>query len=400
MMLKRENGEVTFPFFKTLFIIIIYLEPPFVAGVSALGRIDYIWSLFKILFFYLIFLLWIMNLKNKSMPKIPALLMSIIFGNQLITTIIHNGFISHMIIVFSTILAPIMWISINYRNIPYIIKVLRIYLYILVFINLIFMIFVPNGLYNVSTTWGHIEPYWILGSGNNMATFILLTSTLSAYYISYEKHPIDVISQIVCMITVLIAGSATLIVGYFLFMILLLAYMLLIKKNKQKKSYINVLLSIVVSVFIIIVIVGKTSYFSYIIIDILHKDLTLTTRTKIWDLTMEALKGSPLFGYGLMTMEDVRQMIRASHQHNYYLHILFQGGLISFVPFVVFINLCRKKINAIADARMAILSFSLFSYLIIFITEVYSDELLIFPFFLLAFIIYTYDEKEWCENEK
>ena len=84
-------------------------------------------------------------------------------------------------------------------------------------------------------------------------------------------------------------------------------------------------------------------YFSYIIVDLLHRSLTLTERTVIWNEAIEYIKMSPLFGYGIESGLTVAEKIGASHTHNYYLYLFFTGGIVNFlIVFSMMISVSRK----------------------------------------------------------
>src|SRR5690606_27936405 len=89
--------------------------------------------------------------------------------------------------------------------------------------------------------------------------------------------------------------SATSIVGISLIII----YLLLVHKGWLKSliNYKTVALSILF-LFFTVVYFNNLHVFAFVIEDVLGKDLTLSTRTVIWDEAKIMISQSPLFGYG------------------------------------------------------------------------------------------------------
>ncbi|MFR3202482.1 MAG: O-antigen ligase family protein [[Clostridium] leptum] len=56
--------------------------------------------------------------------------------------------------------------------------------------------------------------------------------------------------------------------------------------------------------FFVIVIFRMQNLFAFLIEDILHKNLTLTGRTVIWDRTLELIGEKPILGHGVPFYED------------------------------------------------------------------------------------------------
>ena len=76
--------------------------------------------------------------------------------------------------------------------------------------------------------------------------------------------------------------------------------------------------------------------FAFLIEDILHKNLTLTGRTVIWDRTLELIGEKPILGHGVPFYEDrklqyaieTKWINKAAglHAHDRFLETLYRGG--------------------------------------------------------------------------
>ena len=89
-----------------------------------------------------------------------------------------------------------------------------------------------------------------------------------------------------------------------------------------------------------IVVARLQQVFSPLIVQVLHKDITFTGRTEIWDLTLAYVKEHWLTGSGYLTRADFPKMFPSDlfsyvHPHNFILSLLLQGGVILLVIFVI-----------------------------------------------------------------
>ncbi|MBQ7784461.1 MAG: O-antigen ligase family protein, partial [Oscillospiraceae bacterium] len=125
--------------------------------------------------------------------------------------------------------------------------------------------------------------------------------------------------------------------------------------------------------FISIVLLRLQYYFSYIIEDVLHKNITFTGRTDIWDISINLIKRSPIIGYGVYEGHGfVFYRGQYYYSHNAILEILIQGGAIALIFFIAMlvvscISLYRYKNNHISG----IITFTVFTLLSMMIMEAY-----------------------------
>ena len=77
------------------------------------------------------------------------------------------------------------------------------------------------------------------------------------------------------------------------------------------------------------------SWISYFVVFVLNKSLTYSSRTDIWDKTIESIRMNMLIGNGYMNATDVIKIIGMQNSHNMYLWHAFQGGIIYLTIFSV-----------------------------------------------------------------
>lgn len=194
----------------------------------------------------------------------------------------------------------------------------------------------------------------------------------------------DVVVVVICVITAFLVDCATLIMGLSIMLILVVFSCFLIKNRKHNP--INLLIIVALVIVTIFVVLRNIYLFSFIIEQFLKRDLTLTSRLRIWDSSIQYILKKPLFGYGVCEISYLQQILLASHQHNNYLHILFQGGVTSMTFFLLLLNCCRKELNKYTSRYSIIVAITIFTFLIIFISEVYAEGTYILPFYLVLTI--------------
>lgn len=382
-------------------ILCVYLEPPIFAVDPSFYSLDRVFDLSRIFIFGIMILMILMNTKkNNSLAHFSLsnnsffLILCFMFVIQFVVTVLYNGNIKTMLISLVTILTPSYFfyrLFKQYRRDAC--KCVANYLILLCLINLYSQIRYSNGLYVKTNAHGLVNLYYyFLGGENNVITFSLACAFFCTILFSVYKEKCYLFFSIVPLITTFLANSATSYVGYCLFYVLyILDSALLLKQSyKARRFRTNAYIVLVILAVFMCLFSTELSFLSFFIEGVLHKDLTFTGRTRIWKLVLECSLKKPIFGYGLMDSDDLLVLLTASHQHNYYLHILFQGGVVCFLLFVQLLNLARKKIINCEDKKSGSISMAaLFAFLMIFITEAYDDSLYILPFYLLLAFIFT-----------
>ena len=122
---------------------------------------------------------------------------------------------------------------------------------------------------------------------------------------------------------------------------------------------------------------------SDLIVNTLHKDLTLSHRTIIWDKALEMISDKPILGYG---MSDSVNIFTVNHDytgnnnnvwttlsgHNQILQILYYGGIVLLLAFVFlyFVSCASERRK---NHLFYIYFLSVIAVLIVWMTEVPSE---------------------------
>ena len=133
----------------------------------------------------------------------------------------------------------------------------------------------------------------------------------------------------------------------------------------------------------LIIVVNIQEYFANFIINILHKDVTFTGRTDIWNEALFYLKNNFIFGLGRLQSEKRTMMLGASSAHNQFLNFMFEGGIVLLGYIFIAIYCFSKRLLSCKNRKIIILfSATMFSYAFMWISEPFSYSGTFAMFFL------------------
>lgn len=300
-----------------------------------------------------------------------------------ISTIINNAYIKESIFSMIQIISICMILEygINTSGKNIINALLCIY-ELLILANFITILIFPNGMYLQNLT--NARNNWFLGNDNQHIKYFITGICISIvysinYYKKIKKRTVFLILLVSC--SVLIRKSATGIIGILVFY-LLIGYLVIFKQ----KCILDIkkLLVVYSTIFLGVVIFRLQNIFSYLIVNILEKDITFTGRTYIWDYTIMYFKQKPILGYGIeetkIRLEKYANSnaINPVNAHDELLEIFYQGGIVLFFMFICIIKQsCKNLYKHKENMSSKIISFAIFALLITMITEVLGLENLI-----------------------
>lgn len=338
-----------------------------------------------------IILLFIGILYHVVKQKIPkfTLLVIVYFIVYGFSTYINGQDILSLISYATYFINFVIWIEILLRD--YTIKGLYSLNFVystFVYINLIFFLLFPDGYVQEFQDYRLIKRYF-LGVTNQFASFLMPAVAINIVYsyVCYGKLNIRSYLLIsIVLFTFIYHWSATSIVG----ISLIILFLIFIKTSFLKALIQNkIIFPSYIILYFIIVIFRNMEIFSILIENVLKKDLTLSTRTLLWDRAINYIQQSIYFGYGYLPGGKYLQVTayRAMDAHNTLLQFLIQHGIIGLIPiifmFFIFIkNTSKFSQNIIAKFIM----FSMFVALTMMINEVYS---LTYILIMLLLGIYT-----------
>lgn len=262
-----------------------------------------------------------------------------------------------------------------------------------VLINFATIILFPQGMYEFNT----FTQNYFLGYRNNsiMLFFPAIIFSIVRSLRKYNKLTLSsFVITAVSFATVIIAFSATSVIGMTVFTLFLLLALI----NKMP-NFLNIItyLAINIAYFFGVIILRLQEAFAFIIVDMLGRDLTFTGRTKIWDSALAAFAKSPVFGVGEIENQASRDLIGATHAHNYYLDLLYKSGLPGFLIFFAILIICGVALyrNRKNGKIPFIVSGAICAFMIMLQSEAYYNIYYFFSILTLAaFIPYALPKKD------
>ncbi len=307
---------------------------------------DAIYWMYLLLGSVIIFLGWVFVVNKKMATKTDFLVLAFTLV-EWVSTIANNGSIPDLLIETETILLLHITCKISFEmDWHKYIQYARNYLLILTLINTVSaVICYPKALFYYDA----FSPAFLLGGDNTSTRLYIITSMLCGVDIQEEqlrsgKKYLMLISIINFLIFSVIRDIGN---GKVCSAVLLLAYVLFVLlKMKMPPRPIFAVLVFNYTLFVLLVIANKVNLFSFIIIKLLKRNLTLTTRTTIWQITMGKILEKPLLGNGYVsgkTFESFLPSIIGVNAHNTLLMVCFIGGVVLSAVFLLLMLEVAKK---------------------------------------------------------
>ncbi|MFS8351790.1 O-antigen ligase family protein [Bacillus nitratireducens] len=227
-------------------------------------------------------------------------------------------------------------------------------------------------------------PIYLLEGKNAIALTTLPTIPI-VYLYSYTIHKkmktLPLLLILICSISIYLSDSGT---GIMVSFLTILFIFLPKKVFPTFKTYLYIY---IVIFFTIIVFRLQELLFGDFIINVLHKDMTFTGRTYIWDVVLNVIKESWILGFGGGNDIISYYFFNLNETHNAVLEILMYSGLLGILFFLIILFVVGNKLSINKDHIISkILSFSIFAYMILGLTEsvFYKKE-----FWILLIISYS-----------
>lgn len=391
MDIARKKSFTDF-FLNSKLLMGIYILP-FVEPIycNYLHKVDLFFNLCYIAALCLFFLIM---LENKfKVSRALSCLIAFFFTVSIVT--IFASYSETLVINYigkSIILCCAADISMKKHNYKFI-ETLQFILECIIFINLISILMFPNGLYTNATDYIVNTENWFMGFKNVQIRTMLPAITLSLAN-SYRKcGKITVRSWllyiIVCVSTFL-TKSSTAIVGIVLFSIIAicLRYQVWRKLFSIKTALIGM-----ITIFLLIYFFHIQNAFSFLLEDVLGKDVTFHNRLIIWSRSVSLISKNILGGIGCQPTDEYYALLGAPHSHNYYLHTMLTGGIIGGLFIIGFYFTISKKL-VYAKRSIAAIAFQsmIISFFIMGLTESLTATNIIYPIILLAYYVNLFDD--------
>lgn len=374
---KTINGYIL------LFLLIPFFKPDIV---TSFPKVNYIFTIWLMISFAIIVAVYMKKF------KISKLTMTYLAYNLvlLISTIKNNGSITKLLSDFSMNLGMIFLIELYLKNDKMkIMKVLFSIFYFLMILNTISFIIVPEGF---AVTQYLKTPIYLLGIDNRFSFTYIPGLCVIAIYDFMKNNKITKLTIIYFMITFITFvyfWSAGALVAESMFFI----YYILIYKLKYK-NFTNKYFPIIIVSFLGLVVFRVQNIFRFFIVDILHKDLTFSSRTILWDKAIKIINNNMWLGTGIQKSEFSIKAISAFHAHSHFLNIMFQSGIIGVIIYIYLIFDAFKRLNEYRKNVIAqMVAFTLFVLFIMLTVDTFDITANLFLIICIGYNISCFNQK-------
>lgn len=376
---NKRNVNILYKF-MLLIVLFANIQIPYLETFSTFNKI---YNILIIITFMISLCIFFKRAKISKMQ----LLIFLFYGIYLLSTLFNKGnyryLLTVMVSAFTIIIISDLYVR-KYYNV--FLSITTIFFELLIYINLLTVIFCPNGLYE---NLENKNNYYFLGHRNDSIEYILPGICVSFLYSYYKFRKINIRALFLIFasfLTVILTWSATAMVAIG---ILILFFVLPTKEILQKFTKLWHYFVMSVVLFFMFVIFRLQYYFGWFIENVLHRSMDFTFRDQIWDRAIYYIGKSPFFGYGYEDAEvKLSKIGHENSAHNYYLDFLYSGGIILVAVYLLMIGIISKALGKIKELfESKIMTGILAAYFIVgFATPVHVNRLsLMFMIFIIAY---------------
>lgn len=261
-----------------------------------------------------------------------------------LSTVLHGknywAILNHVV----TIVSFCMLLELSLRRSPMVTMDMLFYpLTVLILANFLLECVYPGG---VCTGGTYNYSYNFLGIDNLLAPLLIPYMFLTALRSTMLHGDLDWVSY--CMLGVsalslLLVWSATGLMGLAVALVFLLFFY-----QRRWQTLFNGATAMLsgVGLFFAVVLYRLQDVFAFLIEGVLHKGLSFTGRTEIWDTAIDNILRSPALGYGLAQSGKVYRLRKHKyyHAHNVFLEVLMEGGFCALLCFLMMLASAVKQL--------------------------------------------------------
>lgn len=284
-------------------------------------------------------LLW-----KKRRPSAVLVWLCVYLGFIALATLVREDNLWSLANYVLTIVTFCMLLELSLRDSPEMALDMIVYpLTVLILVNFILLCIFPWGLC-IGGTYNY--NYNFLGIDNLLPPILVPYMFIVALRSTVRHGDLNWFAYLmigVCAETILLVWSATGMIGLALALVFLLFFY-----QRRGQTLFNFDTSLLVGFggFFGIVLFRLQNIFAFLIEDVLHKGLSFTGRTDIWDKAIKLFLESPFLGYGIAQSGKVYRISKGKyyHAHNAILEVLVEGGVFSAIAFVMMLERAGRQL--------------------------------------------------------
>ena len=323
-----------------------------------------------------------------------------------VSTIVHSGDMYEYVMQWGMIVCPCLLMAVlKDDELQAVLNLLAAIVFIMLALNLISMIVEPRGIYR--DAYGNSR--WIYGNRNGYGVKLFFAIAFVGYAEYRSKSRLGFFTAVISVIslaTALFLGSATTLVSVVVQVALMYALpgVPLLKKIKCGGLYALILIA-----FVLIVLFRIADYLPYDQVAVFFgKDLsystgsTFTGRTYIWDMVLDSIKQSPVFGVGIQeyVAQGVYQLGNADFDsaHNTVLQILLIGGAVGCLLLLAILVFAASQIDRESNSSLrAVFLAAMAAFLI---SSLFESVINVYFFTFLSFAALVLSRRDGCLKSK
>lgn len=337
----------------------------------------------------------------KKVPKALYVCLIAVYACLLLSTLINGGNFRRWLSATYPIMALSAFVVLQCSTMDRakrFLNVLSGLMWVLTAVNLILMPF-SGMLFGKTTLDGNI---FLLGMENHLSYPLTVGLLLNLLNDHFNQHRARLQSYIIIyFVTAFINFS----VGSLAGATVLLLYFLIppVKRFYEKRPFV-VFIGVFAVIFVALVFFSKPVLtfppMRFIIEDVLGKDVTLTHRTKLWDLALQKIAEKPIFGYGVGDTDNVFSIYawdtwQTWSAHNQYLQTWYTGGTLTLLAVIGFLLCSDFLLRRSTDKQLSgYIKVIATVFMVMLLVEASSFNMLFFALILGVTLTQTYRKEQ------
>lgn len=329
---------------------------------------------------YLVFLYLALRYMNRPMANRMDALWAVFFVMLTADTVMGHGKLAHVIGSGIDIAGLLMLFHLYKEDMLDLLKAITFSLSFYIYLNFYFMHLYPGGLWTDPISG---NGYFLLsGNYNGMGARFLCALTTNLLIINTSRAAkINFIALIiVSLICVLMVRSMTSTVS----LLMLFGLWIMASLRGHKKLVIAFFIAYLLIQFFVVFTLSDLSKYTYVVDfveNVLHKNLTFTSRTFLWERSAKLIEASPWFGYGFQDKVWNAIHMHGPGAHNFVYTVLLYGGYPLLLLFIgVIVSALRQNIGYGNQRSLSRLLLAVNTLFFMMIFDYYV-------FFLIAYLI-------------
>ena len=125
------------------------------------------------------------------------------------------------------------------------------------------------------------------------------------------------------------------------------------------------------------------------IVHLLHKNITFSGRTNLWDVLFQIIREKPLLGYGVQSEMEAIALTGykfGTNAHGIVMQYLYQGGAIQLTLYILMLVVIYRRLRRTQDRAITQgISSVLFAFQIMGLAEAYQRHPILFSLYYFAY---------------